>query len=175
MQEFLLSPQTEWENKVNIAQTSGHIVKTVHLLSIHLKSKVTRMVKKSENWCLWTLWRWTLLLGVSQLSPLPLHSEEQEAEDSEEIGLCLSTGTGTVGFLIGTLPRMVSGIVLKLRGTLLIFTSTSTSFSATFITCIEKRTEISGHTVSSGQKRTNPIRQNHQRLLISKKFTSLPL
>lgn len=46
MQEFLLSPQTEWENKVNIAQTSGHIVKTVHLLSIHLKSKVTRMVKK---------------------------------------------------------------------------------------------------------------------------------
>ena len=46
--------------------------------------------------------------------------------------------TSTVSFLIGTLPRMVSAIVLELRRALLVFTSASASLSTTLITYIEK-------------------------------------
>lgn len=112
--------------------------------------------KKVRTWCLWTFWWWTLLLRVWQLSPLSLHSEKQDAESSEEVGLCLCMGTtGTVSFLVGTLPRMVSGVVLELRRALLIFTSASTSLSTTLITYIEKRTGSPSHIFSPTQ-RTNP-------------------
>ena len=86
-----------------------------------------------------TFWWWTLFLYGWELSPFSLHNQGQDAEDSEEVGPGPSRDPSAAGFIVGTLPRVVSCVILKLRRALLILTSTSTSFSTALITYFWKK------------------------------------
>lgn len=75
-----------------------------------------------------------LFLYDSELSPLSLHDQERDAEDSEKVGLCPGKAACAAGLIVGALPGVVGCVVLKLRRALLILTTTATSLSTALIT-----------------------------------------